>query len=489
MKAIVRGVLAFALALPCLRNGDSCRGETFDGLAAWIPREANALVLIDVEQMLQAPLAKSQGWAKKLEAANVERPVFLPPEAKKLVLGAALEREANFREGWTLGMMELSEPVGVRAIARAESGYVEEVNGTAAAFIPSGAAFVNLSDRSLSVMQPADRQFISRWIGRSRNSSRTELSPYLQSSLRLVTDRAQMLLAIDLTDVLSQRDIDAKLAKAPWMTGKQGDAAAIGAVVAKLQGAALRVAVGKDCQGQLQIDFDADAAPLKDVAKPMVLDVLSNLGFRTNELAEWSFSVTGKSIHMNGTLSTNAQRRVFSVVELPAARAAADTAASAGATGSSSPAGESDIRDASLAYFKSTEVLVADLRKGLNDTKATSAWMERYAKKIDDLPVLNVDELLLDYGDKLAETLRIMAQSKRQAGIRAGVRATDGSGGSYFDGYYYGEDAYTRAAERSQAKKEEMAVASDTRVEGWRLIDNATADIRKTLTKKYKVEF
>src|SRR5262249_26675502 len=148
--------------------------------------------------------------------------------------------------------------------------------------------------------------------------------------------------------------------------------AAIGAVLAKLQGAALRVAVGKDCQGQLQIDFDADAAPLKDVAKPMVLDALSDLGFRTDELAQWSVSVTAKSIHMNGALSTSAQRRVFSVVELPAAPHAADDAASGATSASSTPAVESDVRDASLAYFKSTEVLVADLRKGLKDTNATS---------------------------------------------------------------------------------------------------------------------
>ena len=77
--------------------------------------------------------------------------------------------------------------------------------------------------------------------------------------------------------------------------------------------------------------------------------------------------------------------------------------------------------------------------------------------------------------------------SKRQAGIRAGVRANDGGG--YYDGYNYGDNAYDSAANRSQAKKEEMAVANDTRVQGWQLIDNATADIRRTLTKKYGVEF
>jgi hypothetical protein len=107
--------------------------------------------------------------------------------------------------------------------------------------------------------------------------------------------------------------------------------------------------------------------------------------------------------------------------------------------------------------------------------------MERYARKIDELPVLHVDEQLLDYGDKLAETLRVMSLSQRQAGIRAGVRATEGRG-------YY-NDGYDADAQRSQSKKEEMSVAYDTRVQGWKLIDDAAADMRKAMTKKYGVEF
>jgi hypothetical protein len=173
---------------------------------------------------------------------------------------------------------------------------------------------------------------------------------------------------------------------------------------------------------------------------------------------------------------------VFSVIELPAADLKGAEASPSDAANPS----ESEVRNRSQAYFKSTQTLVEDLRKGLKDTKATSAWMERYARRIDQLPVLHVDDELLDYGDKLAETLRIMSTSKRQAGIRAGVRAGEGRG-YYDDGY--GANAYDRAADRSQAKKEEMAVAYDVRVQGWQLIDDATANIRRAMTKKYSVEF
>ena len=455
-------------------------------LGGAIPSQANALVLIDVEQLMTAPLAREQGWARKLEAAYVERPVFLPPEAKKLALAAALQSSHDFVSAWEIAVMELAEPAAVRSIARSESGYVDQVNGLATAITPVNAAFVDLGDNLLAVMRPADRQFLSRWIASARDASPSVLSPYLQSALPLVNDRVQVLLAIDLTDVLAPRDIEAKLAEATWLATNNADVGAIAAVLGKLRGAALRLAVGTECQGQLQIDFDADVAPLGDNAKPIVLQALGNMGFQTDELSKWDVSLAARSIRMQGVLSTDAQRRVFSVIELPAAELAAGETPAAGTAGTA-PATDSQVRERSMTYFKSTQVLLDDLRKGLKETKATSAWMERYARRIDELPVLNVDELLVDYGDKLAETLRIMAVSKREAGINAGVRATEGRG--YYDGYDYGYNAYDAAADRSQVKKEEMAVANDTRIQGWKLIDDATADLRRTLTKKHGVEF
>ena len=145
------------------------------------------------------------------------------------------------------------------------------------------------------------------------------------------------------------------------------------------------------------------------------MQALDNLGLSSAELADWNVTLAENSIRMQGELSTDAQRRVFSLIELPAVEMK-EGEATVGPDGTSKPASESEARDRSLAYFKSTQVLLDDLKKGLKDTKATSAWMERYARKIDELPVLHVDELLLDYGDKLAETLRVMSLSKARGG-------------------------------------------------------------------------
>ena len=55
---------AYALGLLLLICAAS-NGDEFDSLLAKIPSAANAIVLIDVENTLDTPLASKDGWAKK----------------------------------------------------------------------------------------------------------------------------------------------------------------------------------------------------------------------------------------------------------------------------------------------------------------------------------------------------------------------------------------------------------------------------------------
>ena len=67
--------------------------------------------------------------------------------------------------------------------------------------------------------------------------------------------------------------------------------------------------------------------------------------------------------------------------------------------------------------------------------------------------------------------------------------------GSGYNNYYHGygdysyHDARASAAYRSRAKAEATAESKNIRVEGFSQIDDATGDIRRKMTRKYKVEF
>jgi len=77
---------------------------------------------------------------------------------------------------------------------------------------------------------------------------------------------------------------------------------------------------------------------------------------------------------------------------------------------------------ASQAYFQSVSTLLDDLRKEFDtnrDARRTLAptYMDRYGRRIDRLPILNVDPELLAYGASVSASLRGTAVTTRKAGV------------------------------------------------------------------------
>ena len=121
-----------------------------------------------------------------------------------------------------------------------------------------------------------------------------------------------------------------------------------------------------------------------------------------------------------------------------------------------------------------------------------------YSTKIDRLPILHVDDDLLDYGQKLTETLRIMSGSRKNARLQGGAAArNDLAQGTIinngYDGYGYGNYSYSTPRSRETAAGNAIAnaAASGTavKIQGWQLIDNATNEVRREMTKRYNLEF
>jgi hypothetical protein len=387
----------------------------------------------------------------------------------------------------------------MRAIARSEGGYVDTIAGNDAVWTPSDAYFVAFADNELGVLFPAERQFVSRWVHFAKNNASVALSPYLTAASRLTNEQVQVMLAIDLADVVQPHQARERIEDSAILKQAKLDPEQAGKILASLRGTTLRVAIGKTAQAQLRIDFGSDVGPLKEVAKDLVLSVLDDFGANIEDMKSWKVEVKPTAIHMEGPLSQDGLRRIFSVIELPTTKfSTLKDSGGAGEGGGKSP--ESEIRETSLTYYRSVEVLLKDLQRDLRGNKASAAVMERYAKKIDRMPILNVDPELLNYGAKLANTLRTMALSKRQGGVAYGVDTSGMGGGGYANysvGYGYGGrelgDLYggarASAADRAAIRSSALADANYARVEGFKAIDEATAEIRRNMTEKYQVEF
>lgn len=472
----------------------SALGADYTALLSKVPRHANAIVMMDVDSILSSSIAKEQGWGKKLELAYVERPIFLPPEANKMVLAASLDASKDFRRNWELAVIDLLEPMSMRSIARSEGGYVDEVRGKQIAWTPSDAYFVSLDDRTLGTVYPANRQYVSRWIQSSAEQSGVQLSEYLNKTVAMTSDQIQMLIAIDLTDLAEPHELDERVRQSELFKKANISAEVAVPILASLQGVMLRVAIKDDVQAELQINFAKDVTPLEAIAKQLVINAVGDAGVQIEEMEQWKSKVDGKSIRMMGKLSPSGQRRVFSVVEMPSAKFSLLNEEDGPSAGGSK---ESKMRESSLVYYRSVDALLKDLKRDLRGNKAVSAILERFATKIDRMPILNVDPALLDYGADVSETLRMVALSRRKGGIQAGV-ATAGMGGRGYADYSYdygygGSDRYAgarvSATDRTAYKAQAMAASKNARVEGAKQIAESTAAIRRAMTEKYQVEF
>ncbi len=388
-RRILIAVVLLALFAPVSRSFAA------DEVLKCVPAGANALMVIDVAALEGTPMAQTQGWQKKHEAAFVERPMMLPPEASRIVVASQLNFAGELNVEWQLAVMNLTEPLSMRSIARAEGGYVDKIGGIDCAWTPSDAYFVALEAKQLGVIFPANRQFVSRW---AKESTGMLSSGYLLVADKQVDRMNQIVMAIDLKDVPQPHRLRERLQASPALKTLSAKLDPIEKLVAGIQGLTLRIAVAQSARGTLRVDFSDSPQVLGTQAKALVLETLDGFGAKLPGLDQWTAKTESKSIVLEGPLSTDALRRVFSLLELPSTKFSTLKDEIPDTPSSSSPS-EASKAAASKTYFKSVSVLIEDLRKTLGDTRDNHAvWMERYGRKVDALPILNVDDNLLAWG-------------------------------------------------------------------------------------------
>lgn len=461
----------------------------FPKLISKVPGGANSLVMMDIDAILASPVAASNGWARKFSEGAADRPMYLPPEADKVVIGSQLDLVRGCARSWEVAVMGMKEPIPMRLIARAEGGYADEIKGVKVAWVPSDAYFIEIDSQTLGLMAPANRQAIARWSERDK-SPQAELSDYLKSAASLMGNGTQSVLAIDAADAIQAHRVKATLEGAELV--KSSDLDQTVALISSLKGLVVKLNFTDKVLAVARLDFGMPVTLQNSVAKTLVLRALEDLELTLPGTEKWTCSVSGNSISLSGEMENDALRRIFTLMEVPTTKFSslkdADFEDNSQAT----------MAKSSIAYFHSVDALLKDLKaRTKSNTAGDSGWTDRYASRIDRLPILHVDQELLKWGEQVSETLRIIAGSRRVSnmqGASAERAAWSQSGFSNAnDGYGYGAYNYTSpqaaAANASNARADATASGTSVKLQGWILIDNSIIEIRKSMTQRYGVEF
>ena len=449
-----------------------------------LPPSVNAIAVIDVEALLSSPLAQKQKWHSKRDVTYGSRPLMVPPEARTVLVGAQLDPSDDLHQQWQVSLIDMPTDIPIDEIAKTEGGYLDPIDDVPAAWTPSDAYALQLAPHVLAMAQPANRQAISRWLKYAATNKEPALSDYLTNAMSRLTDSSQFVLALDLADVPKRHKVEERLAALEMFSGREMKRAEVANLLVGLQGITVTVSVTDSIRAELRIDFRDDVGPLGDLAKPLTLAALDSLDAHLSDLDGFEAQLNGKSVTLSGSLSIDGLRRLGSLLQMSSTKFSdlqgVDPA----------EAGSSNVVQASLQYFHSIAGLIEDLRHTLEDSRDNHAvWMERYGRKVDALPILNVDPDLLGWGANVAVTFREMGLAKRGAGIRGGVRKSAVYGDyTYSDGGYYA--SYRPEADvKNQINREEQAQAKAVRYNSWKEIEDTRAAIRREMSLKYNVEF
>lgn len=503
-----------ALALVVVLDRCAPGADEFQELVNLIPRSANAVVLLNMEKAKDSPLGVKEGWKEKVEKAFEAGLVRVPPHATRFVLASQIDYE--FKEPlWEAAVIDLDAELSMDEIAKLRGGTPDTIEGLPGLARPNDTYLIQFGPKRVAAMGPGNRQAVVRWIREVRKSPPPPLSPYLQKAA-VYSDEAgsEIIMALDLEGVMSfervgkyLRSHEASLRK--WQATDQHlpSLTEMANLLSSIQGVRVGVRIGQQPSGKIVVDLGGDASAISSIAKPLLLQVLSDSGALVNDFQSWTVEAKGYEISLAGKLTASGLRRLLSVIDSPVS---GDMAASQ--TPAVSP-GDSPATQAkkSREYFRAVVGMADDLKDDMKQAKniaSVQLFFDKYAKRIERMPILGVDEGLVEWGAFIANALRQATGSVKTMGIQSNVREAQitSSGTSWSDygdgygGYRYGAyGTYGRydprgevkavGAQRRVVRAEEKAVAATDVQQLRQAIIAATTDIRRRMTQKYQMEF
>jgi hypothetical protein len=495
MKPISRRALSaalvylFAFAAPSFAQPQTKYSE----LLRRVPEVSNVIMLVDVDGLLDSPFGKQEGWRE--QAKDISRAgLGLLDDVSKLAVATQLDLR-DLDMDWKVGMATMRGALpDLESLAKHNGGFVEQIATQKAAWTPRGFYFLTFPPQILAFVEPDDRQLLAGWIEKTFTRPRTSAPAFADRAVYRAERGAQVVVALDLEHAVSVPLIGNWIKGIESLANRKLDSEVAASQLGSAKSIFIEVKAAEDLTGTIRVEFARPIDVIRPVLKDLLLAALEDTGALLPEVASWSIAAEGDHAEFTGRLSVESLRRILSIVPAPNRTVQHQSLAddTPPPTENAQPAAKAppSVAQATLGYFRSVCSLLDGLRQEKsNGYKGMQMWLDRYAKRIDELPVLGVDTAMLDWGNTISRTLREMAlgtsyTSKNQA---YAVGAT-GSGG-YYAGYgygYYGTSKATEAAGLKRRSNAQLGLYSD---EVWAKIDLSRADLRRTMSEKYQVEF
>lgn len=478
-------------------------------LLGWVPARANVALFVDVDALYQSEFARNNRWGPPdVLTTGLDS---LPRGISRLVVASQFGPGTG--PSWEVTVVAPKKPVTEADFAKRNDGVQETVGGRSVVRTPRHGYVVDLARGVAGAYTPPNRPDVGRWLREATGKPQAGSSEYLRAAAGRVGPGAPVVLAVDTTDMFDPAQVKAKLATAEALKGKADQAGAVAGLLAGLKGVTLTIRATDKLTGELRLDFSRPAAAFEAVGKPLVLEGLARVGVNSDDMNGWALAVKGETVTFGGPLSPDAADQFVA----PFLRPGVATVEPDGPGTTSGDASEAKSK-ASLKYFKAVEKISNDTRAPKKESFEQLAFrFNNAARRIDDLPMLNVDDELLDWGATMATTFRslglaasctggtiTLAEANKQmvsvttpnyyygSGYAGGV----GYWGAYGAGYNYaaptgavGNSVSSNYSDINNMNAMTNQKEMSNRMQTWDTIKTATTTVRRKMVKKYGIEF
>jgi hypothetical protein len=455
------------------------------------PKTANAIV---------------QGDMVALRKLTLGTPLHedLPGNVLRVRIAAELDLK-SFQPEWEIGYAAVEKMATAESLAQREGGYVDTLQGRSIVWTPNEMYLVPLADNIVSIVRPADRKFAGQWLKKDRSNV---VSGYLQQAAGKINERNAVSISVDLEDVLSLGVIVDRLKLAKSLQGKNIDA--IARSIAAMQGITISVA-GDSLQATVSIDFSSAPTELVSIAKPFFGEVLSARGIQLDQYEQWNVTSAneGRTLQFAGPIAAEALDDLLGMFTVHRASSGVAKADKPIDTTASTPNATSPsvIADNTKEYFKKVVSIIHRVRDySANNTGERAQWNSNMANRIDQIPTLDIDPQMVMYGAEVAKSLRSNSMSMQLVNIAQGAAAvasdagtsgysTATAGGTLAGaGYGYGNyggygGGFVDPNSPMKYYQLGQAQGNTSFKELMARLEQSIADMRRTMTEKYKVQF
>lgn len=487
-----------------------------ENILARLPDWTNALVAVDLKNILASPIAQREAWDRLSPSEFLGSSMPFPRNANLSILAAHLE-PGTLRSQRTLSIVQGGPFPNQADLAKFEQGSIETVADIPAVLTPKNAYVLALNSKQLAVFSPAHRQDAARWIRSTQTNPPVTITNYLQQSYGTINDGYHIVIAIDLSDAIDPHLVKRFLGQSPLLKGKKLDLDALAKVLTSSRGIRIGVRFDQTIKATLAGDFSDNIKSFADILPALVLSTLSDMGGELDEFPAASAVVQDKAFLITTALSNRGLLKVMSLVPPINGPVLAGRD-----PGIKAAAGDNGVQ-ASQRYFKTIREIANDAHNAAdkrNDMIVAAQGYERAAGRIDQLAVGGIDEDLVKYSTFASSKLRTIADVLRncvleataiQSGRKVNVQFIPG----FYTGYTLGPwnpqnpgDPYspqglwiqptftpptynvrTNDAELQAKQAVVIANGAKQRLELWRQLSDETANLRKKMSIKYKVDF